>query len=215
MKLNQQIKTILPLAAFAGLALSANAAVTSIDFGPSNQLQTGEPSHIDGLTLPGVGTWNNLVNGNGPGLRSIVTAEGPTFTIGDGVETYGAWSGGGTDPLRMDYFTNHATNNPGSAVPWSITGLTLGASYDLILYSNSSSQRGLYKIGAVTAPGDSDGDGNFTGVVATGGTISGTFETGGAIWGSFTGIQFEQVPEPSTTALLGLGGLALILRRRK
>ena len=29
------------------------------------------------------------------------------------------------------------------------------------------------------------------------------------------GFQIESVPEPSTTALLGLGGLALILRRRK
>ena len=28
-------------------------------------------------------------------------------------------------------------------------------------------------------------------------------------------VTLEQVPEPSTTALLGLGGLALILRRRK
>lgn len=28
-------------------------------------------------------------------------------------------------------------------------------------------------------------------------------------------IQFEQVPEPSSTALLGLGGIALVLRRRK
>ena len=30
-----------------------------------------------------------------------------------------------------------------------------------------------------------------------------------------TTITFDQVPEPSSTALLGLGGLALILRRRK
>jgi hypothetical protein len=29
------------------------------------------------------------------------------------------------------------------------------------------------------------------------------------------GVAFEAVPEPTTTALLGLGGLALILRRRK
>ena len=29
------------------------------------------------------------------------------------------------------------------------------------------------------------------------------------------GVTFDSVPEPSTTALLGLGGLALILRRRK
>lgn len=32
---------------------------------------------------------------------------------------------------------------------------------------------------------------------------------------SFNGIRFAAVPEPSSTALLGLGGLALILRRRK
>jgi len=32
---------------------------------------------------------------------------------------------------------------------------------------------------------------------------------------AFTEFQFNQVPEPSSTALLGLGGLALILRRRK
>ena len=28
-------------------------------------------------------------------------------------------------------------------------------------------------------------------------------------------VKLTQVPEPTTTALLGLGGLALILRRRK
>ena len=28
-------------------------------------------------------------------------------------------------------------------------------------------------------------------------------------------VQLESIPEPSSTALLGLGGLALILRRRK
>ncbi|BDS07209.1 hypothetical protein NT6N_22490 [Oceaniferula spumae] len=33
--------------------------------------------------------------------------------------------------------------------------------------------------------------------------------------GGFTGFTIDAVPEPSTTALLGLGGLALIMRRRK
>ena len=32
---------------------------------------------------------------------------------------------------------------------------------------------------------------------------------------NINGIQIVQVPEPSSAALLGLGGLALILRRRK
>ncbi|MGJ8655903.1 MAG: PEP-CTERM sorting domain-containing protein [Akkermansiaceae bacterium] len=33
--------------------------------------------------------------------------------------------------------------------------------------------------------------------------------------GSYANFEFDAVPEPSSTALLGLGGLALILRRRK
>ncbi len=32
---------------------------------------------------------------------------------------------------------------------------------------------------------------------------------------NYSNIVVDAVPEPSTTALLGLGGLALILRRRK
>jgi len=39
--------------------------------------------------------------------------------------------------------------------------------------------------------------------------------TQGLSGASVSSIQLEVVPEPSTTALLGLGGLALILRRRK
>ncbi|MEJ6571203.1 MAG: PEP-CTERM sorting domain-containing protein [Akkermansiaceae bacterium] len=50
--------------------------------------------------------------------------------------------------------------------------------------------------------------------------IDGTYENpgGGRNWlGGLGEVRFEgtAVPEPSTTALLGLGGLALILRRRK
>ena len=40
-------------------------------------------------------------------------------------------------------------------------------------------------------------------------------ETGVSLKAPTLSITYEAVPEPSTTALLGLGGLALILRRRK
>lgn len=51
-------------------------------------------------------------------------------------------------------------------------------------------------------------------------TVLGTLitDTGSALvlsTGSVAGVNFDAVPEPSSTALLGLGGLALILRRRK
>lgn len=38
---------------------------------------------------------------------------------------------------------------------------------------------------------------------------------GGGAYASYNGITLTSVPEPSSTALLGLGGLALIMRRRK
>ncbi|MBT8038429.1 MAG: PEP-CTERM sorting domain-containing protein [Verrucomicrobiae bacterium] len=53
------------------------------------------------------------------------------------------------------------------------------------------------------------------GDVATAGTFSETLSGGTALEAGSL-VAFEAVvPEPSTTALLGLGGLALILRRRK
>ena len=56
-------------------------------------------------------------------------------------------------------------------------------------------------------------------IVRVGMPINATGDTTDALYVSDTGTAFTDVtgvvPEPSTTALLGLGGLALILRRRK
>lgn len=47
-------------------------------------------------------------------------------------------------------------------------------------------------------------------------SVSGlTDATNGGFIGAVNGIQIVQVPEPSSTALLGLGGVALLLRRRR
>ena len=65
---------------------------------------------------------------------------------------------------------------------------------------------------------NSSWDGHMTagGSVVAAGTNSFSFTGGNATGGFVTGIEIlDAVPEPSTTALLGLGGLALILRRRK
>ena len=46
-------------------------------------------------------------------------------------------------------------------------------------------------------------------------TTSGFESTGVSIGSQLNAITLYEVPEPSSAALLGLGGLALILRRRK
>ena len=104
------------------------------------------------------------------------------------------------------------------AIPFTLTGLTPNAIYDLSFFRGGNPVYNVAITGASSPTVDADGDSNFTGVLSGSGSISGTFVSTSPGWQSVAGIQFEQtgvVPEPSTTALLGLGGLALILRRRK
>ena len=59
---------------------------------------------------------------------------------------------------------------------------------------------------------EADGSGNILFTGTAGDLLDGSVD---AHRFGLNGLQINQVPEPSTTALLGLGGLALILRRRK
>jgi hypothetical protein len=231
MKLNQQIKTLLPLAAFAGLAVSANAAVTSIDFDWTGGVISGEPTHYVGMTLPGqVGAWHNLNVGNGNTPDSpTITTPGGTLTVNTNATpaNYRRYNTG-SNVLREDFF--YLTDGWGP-VEWELTGLTPGGTYDIILYGRYDPSYGGYRGADMSVNGSpiaqeagfTDGDGyhaegdwNAPGVVADGtGKITGVFAFGSEAHAEWGGIQFQEVPEPTTTALLGLGGLALILRRRK
>ena len=228
MKINQKMKTLLPLAAFAGLALSANAAVTSIDFNVgASATHTGEADNSAGLVLTGATTWNAFTLASSSGQeQSITTAEGPTFTInpGGGGTAFLVLNqiGGAANDLRGDMI---AKNDVGD-IPWELTGLDPNGLYSLVFFGHPNYVPNTYPDGSITTidgvgtgatAGASEWDYDFTNVQAVGGEISGTFVSP-AGWNTWSGLQFEQtgvVPEPSTTALLGLGGLALILRRRK
>ena len=230
MKLNQQIKTILPLAAAMGTltlaAGSAHAAVTSIDINTTtNSIHSGEADNPAGLQLPGqVGAWNSLDLGVANGAiitttQSVVTSEGPTFTFNcvPGAGLYSV-SGGTGGQREGGVAVDNRYGDLDSPVAWELTGLTPNGIYDFIFYSGGGYTAPNILIGTDSGTRDADGDSDFTSIVADGaGQISGTMEVLGE-WQSLGAIQFEQtgvVPEPTTTALLGLGGLALILRRRK
>ena len=214
------------LALFAG---STHAAVVSIDFNVgTSATHTGEADNSAGLVLPGAGTWNAFtIASSSGGEQSITTAEGPTFTInpGGGGTSFSVFNQIGTagaNDLRGDMI---AKNDDGS-IPWEVTGLDPNGLYSLVFFGHPQYVPGVYPAGSITTidgvgtgatAGATEWDYDFTNVQAVGGKISGTFVSP-AGWNTWSGLQFEQtgaVPEPTTTALLGLGGLALILRRRK
>jgi hypothetical protein len=223
MKINQSIKTILTLAAFAAIAApraDAAFAVVGIDFNVgSGATHSGDPDKTAPLHLSTqTNAWNELaLGGTNP---TVTTTEGPTLTITGVFNTnYEAFDQAGS-ALREDIMASDPSPQRGrytGAIPFTLTGLTPNAIYDLSFLRGGNSLYNVAITGASSPTVDADGDGNFTGVLSGSGSISGTFESPSG-WRSVAGIQFEQtgvVPEPTTTALLGLGGLALILRRRK
>ena len=126
---------------------------------------------------------------------------------------------------------------PPSLIPWTLTGLTPNASYDMIWYNKRESpgetrhpNTGVTGFDAgsgvgASGPLDADRDQNFVGVQADAtGTISGTwFLAGGAQdITAVAGVQVTAgnglvIPEPSTflLAALGLSGLMGFGRRRR
>lgn len=107
------------------------------------------------------------------------------------------------------------------------TGVDSGGATNIIVQDTQLGEGVLFDIGAILDPYDAggtalntwftvmteSGDGS---IVDNGLTLSSAAATAGwehRIQGDT--VQVRLVPEPSSTALLGLGGLALILRRRK
>ena len=224
-------KTTLPFAAVALLAATSasQAAVVNVDFnGHQAPQSTNDYTGVDANgPIASDNTWNYI---DTTGTAGAYTAGGLTFTLGTGWLAYSA-QGGAINNLSGDriYTTSTAT--------MTISGLVDGGTYNLALLNALGSVTHASwdaTIGmdtkSVSAASSAPGTGNgaltftdgvthalFSDVVATGGSITFTADYTGASGGAaaLAGLQIEAVPEPSTTALLGLGGFALIFRRRK
>lgn len=221
MKITKSRKTILPLAAVAGLALAAGmtqAAVVYVD-----------ADYGTNTALDGAGTFNagDTDQGNVDDQwseRTFGAANGGSVLVAAGTEdatprlvTTFTLPGEGQYNIYGYYYTIGS---------WDAS-FTLGSG-SATTYTNSNGTN----LAATT--------GHFTEavVVNAGGSID-LFEASLGVWDTtvngltvsvyiddpetsggddrtwYDGVGYEAVPEPSTTALLGLGGLALILRRRK
>lgn len=227
--------------AVAAMIGSASAATVNIDFGATGAVG-GNPE--SGTSVEGGMVWNAIEGVNGADLAAGTTdLSGALVDSTGGASTVGlsmAWSNqAGLDFSRFwdlhpadrdgDYVSLRGDNS-GLFNTFTLTGLTPSASYDVTVYANGATDfriggTEVEVIGATNASAVNDSVAyTFSGVAADGsgeialdwGHIS--TDRGANAWTSMTSMSVSDVasvPEPSSTALLGLGGLALILRRRK
>ncbi len=199
--------TILPLAALAGLAIatgSADAATTLTGLPGSNQpVPTAHGSNEAGtfnIALDWTGTWQQYANWDG--RTDSYQIENSTVSIDFTPDAGFAatitsfdldeWAGGGD-----------------MTVNWTVSGGTSGtlASGTWDDYNDANGGNGGRTLITPNVTG-ADGEVLTLSLEQTGGSTT---------YLAMDNLTFDQVavPEPSSMALLGLGGLALILRRRK
>ncbi len=227
------MKKTLILATSIACAMSAQAATTSLslDIGSPSGSDTGlyDTSVDNDSTSLTVTRINNFAKNNsgGPGTIDFtitglnidgIGAADDTLTVSfdisgtTGATTYGFdfWDGAGT---YGEWGIN--SDGEGGAGRRQINGvetMTVGFASAVVVL-------GVGGDGGYTATFDGWDTGSFSNtadITYTGGEAAFTAGPGGGGLGLITSdLTITAVPEPSSAALLGLGGLALILRRRK
>ena len=203
MKTTRNILTVVVLMAAVGLAMGGPVGFDFHGHG-NGPVQSGDPPNVDGLMLSTqVDAWGTLPAANTSATQRQGTApSGHTFTFNvGGAETISAWVAGTPNDLRRDYYYVANPSRYSGPVPWRIEGLTPGANHDLILFGRGTQgDTGPAQVyipghaGGAAATLDSEGDANFTGVVADGsGQINGFYDTALNTSASITGAQFEEV----------------------
>jgi hypothetical protein len=226
MKINQKMKTFLPIAAMGFLAFTSTsshaALIARVDFGDGGAWDaTPEDLNAgDGVTVSA--NWFDLtddsvlpytvmlrqdggadsasVEGSRAGRLQTTTGIYFSITIPDTLSV---------DLTQLSFFANGAT---GGTTTRSLEVSSLGVTHFDVTNLPNRGATLLEK----TVDVDLSGLGTHQNLTDT--TVNFVFVTNDA-GVDINGIVLEgtvgTVPEPTTTALLGLGGLALILRRRK
>ena len=216
------MKKTYTLAALAALTVGANAAsiaITNGDFeaGAENPISTGwTDTSGNGRSFAHGGAASEILIGDGAGTDFVTTS----FTLG-ALNTLAANS---TYTIGFDYGNGSSTVAAGLTGTWTATLLTVGGdvlgSTD-VSFTTTTSTSNARELFFNTNTRQHSGIAITTGAshanLGEELTIRLDNGTGDIAYMGFDNITLDvaAVPEPSSAALLGLGGLALILRRRK
>ncbi|MEM9420382.1 MAG: PEP-CTERM sorting domain-containing protein [Planctomycetota bacterium] len=183
------------------------------NLGTGDSLLTGDANGDDDVDIFQAGGQGDIqivlanIGGSPAGAATRSSGASATYDRETGELTFDILAPGTVQIVGLTSVGNFDTNaTPGSLTLFngavSTTDAHLQFDEDTIAYffgANNFYDAGSFEIGAVLATGLTENDLNFEYTDASGATVSG---------------QVIVVPEPGSLALLGLGGLALIRRRR-
>ncbi|MGJ8658192.1 MAG: PEP-CTERM sorting domain-containing protein [Akkermansiaceae bacterium] len=225
----QNKKIVALITSIALSSVSANAAITltdtiAIDFG-ATVASTANYNHSTHDTNTGdVADLVRLSDGAATGVSLTMAGSSQDNINNVASDTLGNMTDGTIyiDGILANQ-NNDASGNP-DRLTLTFAGLDDSLTYDLIGGLARAGTQG--NIGNWTSVWSADGQSAPTNGFSSGAYVSfaGLSSTGGSLvitvvsdnqYAGISQLELTAVPEPSSTALLGLGGLALILRRRK
>ncbi|MEJ6780689.1 MAG: PEP-CTERM sorting domain-containing protein [Akkermansiaceae bacterium] len=220
------MNTTLPLsiAATAALVLSASSStaanvVVNGDFSVDATLFSASPGYTTSSPNPTtIPSWTWVGTGGGHGVNGTIVGMHSPFgpTDNSATSTWGFLQGSGTAAIAQTIILSANTTYDISFLAAN-RGTNASAEGQVTIADDSTTYYDSNSTDWDNSAFESVVDQFSTGVSFDGNvviTLSNTSPAGDNTV-NYSNIVVDAVPEPSTTALLGLGGLALILRRRK
>ena len=234
--MNTTFKT---LASIAILSPMANAALVGLNFQGDGviNLAAGTIAGSTAGTIAPQQNWNNALNGNNNAgsIADLVSSTGSSSGITAAWLGPDSWRASGTATTgneQMSYgfikANGGSTQVPSGNVTVTFSGFTSGSLFDMVIYTATDNVGNLgtftltdlantnasYNIGAGNTDTFTDNSTRraFTGLTAVGNSVTLTMSGGGA---GLAGVQFSNIPEPSSAMFIGLSVLGLLAGRTR